>query len=151
LNLKLLLLWLPSFLIKTIPCVYLFNFCKLFLLTNSFYLRFFNHLYDLLLFLIEMSICNSITLSSSISKGHSDPLGGLPTFLPFPGETTMVQQTTHRLFVFVQYTEESGPEEGWVSKRKNETWKGWEGYEENSRTQPQLRRTFEKAPARDFV
>jgi len=36
----------------------------------------------------------------------------------------MVQQTTHRLFVFVQYTEESGPEEGWVSKRKNETWKG---------------------------
>lgn len=33
-----------------------------------------------------MSICNSITLSSSISKGHSDPLGGLPTFLPFPGK-----------------------------------------------------------------
>lgn len=65
------------------------------------------------MFLVGMSIYNSITLvSSSISKGHSDPLGGLPTFLPFPGETTMAQQTTHRLFVFVQYTEENGPEEG---------------------------------------
>lgn len=98
-----------------------------------------------------MSIYNSITLSSSISKGHLDPLGGLPTFLPFPGETTMAQQTTHRLFVFVQYTEESGPVEGLVEQGEDETWKGWEGYEENSRTQPQLRRTFEKAPARDFV
>jgi len=59
-----------------------------------------------------MSIYDSITLSSFISKGHSDPLGGLPTFLPFLGEMTMAQQTTHRLFVFVQYTEKSGPEEG---------------------------------------
>lgn len=62
-----------------------------------------------------MPIYNFITsafiqLSLSFSKGHSGSCWW-SSDVPFPVETTMAQQTTHGLFVFVQYTEESESEE----------------------------------------
>jgi len=54
-----------------------------------------------------------------ISRGHFNPPDGLPTFPSrFPGETTAAQQTAHRLFVFVQSTEESRSEEKRRSARR---------------------------------